>query len=630
MSQEQRTRRGIIIALNVVMAIAGAAAAATLVMEYGFREPPVEPDLLHAIQTAIVLVFVLDWLVRLLIAPRRLRYLRQAWIDLSLILAAGAGALLSLYMEWDTADILSAGALYVFVAQGYLLVTIVLRAVTVNTPPVECRLHPSWLLIGGFLFLCLVGSGLLKLPVATREQYTDRFYYVDALFTAVSATCLAGLTVRDIAEVFTPFGQAVILMLIQLGGLGIVLFGAAVATFLGKGLRLPGTAALDPMPSEDLAGQLSRMVTFVVISTIVIEVIGAVLLLPMFLDVQDQLGAGGSAGKATWDSVFHSVSAFCNAGFSLYSDNMMHGARQGWDRPIRDHWQVIGVMAPLIVLGGIGFPVLQDCRVYLWSLVARLRGQDRTAPPGEEATRRPRLTLHTKIVLASTFLLICGGAAGLLIVESVSSQSPESGANIQAISPKQGDWRTMEPEGRFREAIFQSVSARTAGFSTIDCAELSNAGKLWMSGLMVVGGSPAGTAGGMKTVTFVLLLVTVWCVLRRRGEVEVFRRSIPADLVRGIVTLAVMYLVLVGLVTLTLCMVMPGYAFIDLLFESCSACGAVGLSTGITRQLTDPGKVGLILGMFIGRVGPLALVMALAGGLPRTQYPYPNEGVVIG
>ncbi len=193
------------------------------------------------------------------------------------------------------------------------------------------------------------------------------------------------------------------------------------------------------------------------------------------------------------------------------------------------------------------------------------------------------------------------------------------------------DWPRMAFSQRVRAALFQSITARTAGFNTIDMSELSSAGKLWMCGLMTIGGSPAGTAGGMKTITFVILLVAAYCVLRRREEVEVFHRSLPGELLRRAVAVAGLYLALVVVVALGLCMAMrTGFDCIDLLFEACSACGTVGLSTGVTGSLNLPGKLIIIVGMFAGRIGPLTMLLAVTSKMRHVRFAYPRESVVIG
>ena len=613
-------RRRLVTAMNIVLALAGTAAVASLLLEYGgFDHVRQKYRLaLHATQGCVLVVFILDRLGRLALATSRLKYLRGNWLDFALILVLGVVAAVVFRLR---GRFLSVTALYIAITQVYILVTVVLHALSVNLHFADSGVHPSWMLIGSFALMCLVGSGLLMLPAA-RAPEAERFYYGDALFTAVSATCVTGLVVRDTGRDFSVFGQSVILTLIQLGGLGIMLFGTVLAMWVGKGLSMRGSDAIGQMLGHEGIGRLARTVKFVVVATLGFELIGAVLMYPMFLGSPDATGRVMSAGAAVWHSVFHSISSFCNAGFSLYNANMMAGVGDAaWVAPLRGSWQIMGVMAPLIVLGGMGFPVLQDLAGYARRFLGRLRspaGLSHHARPGRRP--RPRLALHSKLVLTTSAVLIVLGAGVMYLVEP----SPRTDGTG-------GDWTGMARPARVREAIFHSISARTAGFNTIDMAELTSAGKLWLCGLMVVGGSPASTAGGMKTATLALLIAATWSVLRRRNELEIFNRSVASELLRRAVTLAVLYMVLLGTVTLLLCVAMRRPTqFIDLLFESCSACGTVGLSTGITRELTWFGKFVIIGGMFAGRLGPLTLLLGLTSKIRHVRYSYPRENVVIG
>ena len=619
----------ILFGLNIALAAASLVAIATLILEYGgFRPVPVPRGLLHAVQLVVVLFFVLDRLVRLRLARDPGAYLRQNWVDFGLI---GVGlAVLAIGYRFHL-EIISAGTLYVIITQGYLFVVLVLRGIGVNLLVAQSRIHPSILFAGSFAVLCLVGSGLLMLPAATTSS--RGIWYLDALFTSTSATCVTGLIVLDTGGDFTPFGQAVILLLIQAGGLGVMLFGSVLAMMIGKGLTVRSSTALGEMLGTKRVGELGRTVRFVVLVTLVTEAAGACLLYPMFRGAQQAGLQRYRVAGAVWDSVFHSVSAFCNAGFSLHRANMMAGVNEGWAVPLREHWQMLGVMAPLIVLGGLGFPVLRDCAGFGWAHLCRFR-RLRSGSAAERLTgsARPRLTLQSKLVLWASGLLIVWGAVVLLLLEPPLGRRDRVGSHrIERERVRvEADWQEMKSIPRVREALFHSITARTAGFNTIDMAELSDAGKLWLCGLMVIGGSPAGTAGGMKTMTFALLVLTAYCVLRRREEVEVFGRSVSPLLLRKAVTLLVLYAGLVAAVTLLLCVAMRGNDLVDLLFEACSACGTVGLSAGVTAKLTTPAKFVIIGGMFIGRLGPLTLLVALFGRVRPARYSYPAEEVLIG
>ncbi len=621
--------------LNVVLALTGLAAVATLVLDYGFTLAPSQQRVVHIVQTVILVVFILDRVLRLLLAPRRRDYLRENWIDFALIVLVVAGLLVGYRMK---GRFLSAGALYVIITQLYILATLVLRGVGLNLRFAGSGIHPSWLLVGSFALLILAGSGLLMLPAAVEEAYYPKWYYDDALFTSTSAVCVTGLVVRDTGTHFTTFGQAVVLGLIQTGGLGIMLFGTVLAMAVGRGLSLRGTAAVQHMLSSEEPGQIGRLVKFVVVTTLTAEAVGALLLYPMFCRPQGPPDAliTLDAVQAAWHSVFHSVSAFCNAGFALYGNSMMQGTREGWVHPLRENWQVYGVIAPLIILGGLGFPVLEDCARWGRQVLARLarRLHPRYGHLGF-INPLPRLTLHSKIVLSTSGVLIAGGAALLLLVEP--PPGPPSGtvgrhAFVMEETRQRSDWSQVRGSGRVLHALFTSVTARTAGFNTIDMAELSNAGKLAVCLLMIIGASPASTGGGIKTVTVALLVLTVYSTLLRRNEVELFRRSIAAEVLRKAVTVTVLFVAMLILLTFLLSVELrQERSFLDLFFEVTSASCTVGLSTGLTSHLATPwSKLILVIGMFVGRLGPLTLLAGFASRVRRVDYQYPQETVIIG
>jgi trk system potassium uptake protein TrkH len=529
--------------------------------------------------------------------------------------------------------------LYVVITQAYLLIVLVLRGVGVNLRMAGSGIAPPRLLVLSFALVCLAGAGLLMLPRATPVG-VDALTPIDALFTSVSATCVTGLVVRDTGLEFDLFGQAVILVMIQLGGLGIMLFGTVLALLSGRVLGVRESVALGQAVGAETVGSLGRVARFIVAATLAAEAIGAALLYPVFATLPDAAGQPLPPGQAVWHSVFHSVSAFCNAGFSLYGRSLMHGVREGWPTAIRETYAVMGVIAPLIVLGGLGFPVLRDLGRLVRKLVLHLlrrvgKGRPRPTsldPAGQASGVRLRLSLHSRMVLVTSAVLIVLGAAVLLMVEPTGGELRVIGRVPHAAA---GELPGGEGLGttwltRVRAAVFQSITARTAGFNTIDMAELSAAGKLWMCALMTIGGSPASTAGGMKTMVVALLALTAWSSLRGRPAVEAFHRTVSHDLVRKAVTLAVLYLLLVLIVTLLLCVEMRGHDLVDLLFEACSACGTVGLSTGVTANLTFSSKIVIIAAMFVGRLGTLTMLLAFSRRMKPVEYAYPGEDVVIG
>ncbi|MBN1942226.1 MAG: hypothetical protein JW849_02930 [Phycisphaerae bacterium] len=621
---------GVVFVLNILLALAGAAAVGTLVLLHGGFDKdslPMSPDAIAAVEGGIVVFFLLDRLVRLLLAWDRWKYFKSNWLDYVLMVFFIA-AMLAVYQY--RRDLVSAGALFLIITQVYMLAVVVLRGVGANLMLAGSGLPPAWLLIGSFAALCLVGSGLLMLPAAIPEEFQARWYYPDALFTATSATCVTGLVVVDTGTHFTRFGQAVIFSLIQLGGLGIMIFGTTLAILAGKSFSVRGSEAVTELLSTNRVGELGRIVRFVILITLLAEAIGALLMLEMFLSpgVRDAWGRPLPVSGAVWHAVFHSVSAFCNAGFALYPDNLMAGVHDGWPSPLREHWQVLGVFAPLIVLGGLGFPVLQDLMGYLRRVVARgvrrLRGA-----AAHTLGRRAGLSLHSKIVLSTSAVLIVLGAVGLAVMAAAEEKPSNSIIYGQAQTTRK-DWSQMNAGEKTAAAVFQSITARTAGFNTIDINRLSNANKLWLCMLMSIGGSPASTAGGMKTVTVALMMLAAWSILRRRQRVEAFGRTVSDVLLRRAITLAMLYLMLVMIVTLLLSVGLPNENLIDLLFEACSACGTVGLSTGVTTRLGLTEKFVVTAAMYLGRIGPMTLLAALAAGARRVPYSYPEEHVVIG
>ena len=621
--------RKVILVLDLILALTAVIAVASLVLEYGFpQHRPLSVRVLHVIDLAVVWVFLIDRLIRLLMARTRWKQiLRRNWPDYVLLVLGVAALVVSFRVR---GQILGIGAAYVIVTQVYIVFVLLLRAGSLNQRAADSGVHPAKLFLFSFAVVCLVGSGLLSLPAASARPITTG-HYLDALFTSVSATCVTGLITVNTGSDWTPFGQAVILCLIQLGGLGVMMFGTVLAMMMGKALGVRGTSAVGELVSAESIGDVYKIIKFIVLATLLMEAFGAALLWPMYASITQAstLDNGTvtavrvfSDRQAIWFSVFHSISAFCNAGFSLHDANLMAGLGEGWDRPIREHWQIMGVFAPLIIVGGLGFPVLKDAAEYLTALVRKVARRGRRVVVGEQSRPRPRLSLQSRLVLLATLCLLIGGFLGFLLLGATRGD-PAPG--------EPDDWRSMGFWTRVRESAFASVTARTAGFNTFDMNELSQAGKLWMCMLMSIGGSPAGTAGGMKTVTFVLLLVTIWSVLRRREEIEVFKRSISIELLRKTLTVAVLYILLVVTTTLGLCIALNWDSrFVDILFEACSACGTVGLSTGVTWELNAAGKVIIILAMFAGRLGPITLLVALTGKAAHVRYSYPAENLTIG
>ncbi len=597
-----------------VVTVSAVAAVVALAFEYGFRTPPWPRSLLLGIQFAAALVYVAARVVHVVKSGNRWGALRGCWVDGVLLL--GALVFLFFRLEVSTRPVVRVFALYVAVVQGVLIARLAVEAVRLQLMLSRSRLHPARTIAIMFVTLILIGAAALALPKATMPHvFADATSslaarLIDCLFTATSATCVTGLTVLDTGSDFTAFGQMVILALIQAGGLGIMIFGGIIGLLVGRQLSLRQSLALQDSISHKTVGDLRRIAVFVVVTTFVVEAIGAALLYPIWDD-------SFSVSQRVFHSVFHSVSAFCNAGFSLQSDSLI---------PFRRSWSVYGCIMPLIVIGGVGFPVLRDLSLAIPAAVgARLRRRRRGVAIQRLDRGHSRLTLHTKLVLATTAVLIVVPTPLFMLFESV-------GHGGVVVSQVGGD-RIQDADmvGRFFDALFLSVTCRTAGFNTVAMGAdaLTPASHMLGAILMFIGGSPGSTAGGVKTIAMAVLLLSVWTTLRGRQRVEIFGRSVPDVTVRRAGVVVIIMFALISVVTLTLC-VTEGVPLRSALFESVSACGTVGLSTGITPSLTPLGRVVIMLAMVAGRLGPLTLLIALAGRAGSARYEYAREDVGIG
>lgn len=451
-------------------------------------------------------------------------------------------------------------------------------------------MSPARLLLLSFASLIAVGTvGLATIP---GLYVGERLGWLDALFTATSAVCVTGLIVVDTATRFTLLGQAYLLVMIQLGGLGILTFTTLVILAMGRRVSLRQRAAVGQGPEEVADLEFRDVLRSVVLFTFTFEAVGALCLWGAWTPA---LGVGG----ALWAGIFHSVSAFCNAGFSVFSHSLAGSAGS----PL-----VLAVVMLLVVAGGIGFLTLIELRAHM-------------ARAGEG--RRRRLSLHTRLVLVTTGVLLGAGWAAFAALEW------------------NGVLASLGPVDRIGNALFMSVTARTAGFNTVDYAAVSPPTTLITMLLMAVGGSPGSTAGGMKTTTFAVLVLAALARLRGRHEVSVGGRALPDDAVRRALALWVAGSVLVAGTVLLLATVEMGAAgapasagdpFLFLLFEAVSAFNTVGLSMGATSELSGVGKGAVILLMYLGRVGPMAAAAALVppGNGRRDLVRHAREDVIIG
>ena len=439
---------------------------------------------------------------------------------------------------------------------------------------IKKRLSSSQIIILGFAGAILFGSILLTLPFSTRDGHGALFS--DALFTATSAVCVTGLVVQDTATYWSTFGQAVIIALIQIGGMGVVTVAIAISSFSGKQISLKQRSTMQEAISAHKVGGIVRLTGFIIKMTIIFELLGAVIMAPTFCKEFGVL-------KGIWYAIFHSISAFCNAGFDLMGAKTPYSSLTYFvDNPVINF-----VIMSLIIIGGIGFMTWDDIKV------------------NKHHVRKYRM--QSKVILITTVLLISLPALYFFLFEF-------------------GD----KPMGeRIWSSLFQSVTPRTAGFNTADLTQISETGTAITIMLMLIGGSPGSTAGGMKTTTLAVLFSTAISVFRRREETHFFGRRVNDDTIRNAATILMMYVILF-LTGGFLISHIESLPLLTCLYETASAIGTVGLTLGITPNLGIASQIILIVLMYIGRVGGLTLIFsALSGNQGNTARP-PQEKITVG
>ena len=441
------------------------------------------------------------------------------------------------------------------------------------------RLTPPRIVILSFLAVILLGTILLSLPVS--RQPGQNLSFIDALFTAASAACVTGLVVKDTGLFFSNFGQMVILVLFQAGGLGIMTLSTVFAVMLGKKLSLKENLVIQSTVGQEQKKSIITLLKYILLLTFIFEALGTIVLLLQGFNFKSAL--------------FHAVSAFCNAGFSLYSDSFI---------PYQGDVIINLVIIVLIIAGGLGFVVLLELPKLRFYFSKRKKTS-------------LRLSLQTKIVLCVSLVLLVLGTLGIFVLEKNTA--------LAGLSLK----------NKISASFFQSASSRTAGFNTLEINSLSAGGKWWLIFLMFVGASPGSTGGGIKTVTLGVVLVSLGAMLRNRPHVSVFGRRLPREVLNKALAIFCLALLWVFVFTLLLCITESNYdhgpdGFIKILFEVTSAFGTVGLSTGITPGLSLMGKVLIIITMFVGRIGPLTLALAVALREQAPSLRYPEEKVMVG
>ncbi|MDO5690479.1 MAG: TrkH family potassium uptake protein [Tissierellia bacterium] len=440
---------------------------------------------------------------------------------------------------------------------------------------IQLEMNPSRFLALGFFLVILTGSILLTLPISsTSGTFTP---FIDAAFTATSAVCVTGLVTVNTAMHWTTFGHVVIITLIQLGGLGIMTWAILIALLMKKRITLRDRLVIhEQMNTGSLQGMV-KLIIYVLKSTFLIELIGALLLSFTFVPAY-------GLGKGIWYSVFHAISSYCNAGFDILGETSV--------APYVGSVAVILPISALIVLGGIGFNVYMDVT-------------------NKKSFRS--LALHSKLALSMTGILLAIGTLLFLLLEY---HNPNSIKNEPFFT-------------KLLASFFQSVTTRTAGYFSVDQVNITDASAIVSIILMFIGGSPAGTAGGIKTTTLSLLLLTARSEIKGYEDVVAFNRRISTATIRKALSLIIISLIWISIISLLLTMTEP-FPYINLLFETTSAFATVGLTRGVTPGMSSFGKILIMTTMYLGRTGPLTLAFALSRREHKKKYREPKGDVLVG
>ncbi len=440
----------------------------------------------------------------------------------------------------------------------------------------KTSLTPMRILAIGFAIVIFTGAVLLSLPVSSADGKATPF--VDCLFIATSSTCVTGLVTLDTGTHWNYFGKTVIMILIEVGGLGFMSFATLLALLLGRKISLQERLIMQESLNTFKLQGLVKMAKYVLIFTFTVQTIAALILSTQFIPMF-------GLAKGIYYSVFHSISGFCNAGIDLFGNFTSVTAYY-------DNSVIILTLGSLIIIGGLGFYVWQE--LYFNGL--------------------KRLSTSTKVVLTVTGILIFGGMALMYLFEM------NNPATIQ----------NMDLKGKLLSSWFASVTPRTAGFNSISTSDMSPAGRFLTIILMFIGGSPGSTAGGIKTTTFGILFLTVLSVVRGRDDVEIYKKRISRELVKRAVAITSIAMCLITVVTMILCITEKGASLEYIIYETVSAFGTVGLTLGLTPHLSVAGKLVLAFTMYCGRVGPLTLAIALAKRNSMKGIRYPEDKIIVG
>lgn len=573
--------------LNFLLAVVALLAIVSFFAEFGFYLSDNKIRILKLLNFVIIFYFILYSIIKLVLVYDRFQYLKSHWFNYLLVFLLLGETLIFIFSLDPQVfkhlltgkGLLNISKLYIVIFQITIFLSILSYGYKVNQKIASHRFYPARVLLMSFAVIILIGTIFLIFPKAVNPG--QKLSVMDAIFTSTSATCVTGLTIADTGTVFSSFGQIIILILIQIGGLGLMTYASFFALILGQNISLREKILMRDVLNTQSMDVISRLLVSTVVFTFIIEGIGAVLIF---------IGLGANEltiGERIYSGIFHSISAFCNAGFSIYPDSLIS---------LRQNYLVVSTMACLIILGGLGFPVILNLlSIGFFS----------------KQTSARALSVQTRLVVGISGMLILIGTVFFLAVE-----------NHQTLL-------NLSWTEKVFNAFFQSVTTRTAGFNTVDIAKIAPATALLFMFLMFVGASPGSTGGGIKTTTMAILLTGVWSIVKGRNRVELFKKDIPFMVLNRAIIIFIFSIFFVFICTLLLTL-FENFPFLDLLFETISAFGTVGLSRGVTPFLSGGSKFVIILLMFFGRLGALTISLAITSPKETYHYTYPSENVMVG
>jgi len=560
----------------------------SLALPYLLSSYELKEKIVLNINQVILLSFGVLFYLRLFVEHKSIQFLKSHWFE---GIAATIALILGFDLIFDNAlliqdtlqefGIKNPGSKVLLIVKLYLISIILIKVIQVIPRIIATTKNPARLVLSSFFVVIIIGSIALSLPVSTTNN--EGLAPIDALFMSASAVCVTGLAVVDISVQLTFFGQLIILLLIQLGGIGIITFATFLALFISERIGVNQRHVLQDIVSESDISAVSLALLRIVLFTVSIEAIGVIVYYFSWAELIPE------AGERLYFAVFHAISAFCNAGFSLFSNSFA-------DTSNALSWSVNMNTMFLIIAGGLGFTTIWEIiqGVFLF---------------GKSKVQR-RFSLHSTITLRMTIGLIFGGA---LLIGFLEWNGVFAGYSVS---------------DKILLSLFQSVTTRTAGFNSVDFGALTVGASLIVMVLMGIGGSPASTAGGIKTTTVYILFAAMLANIQGKQRVEIKNRTIPTSVIFKAISSLFLALMILLFSTILISIYEP-FSFIDLLFEQVSAFMTVGVSRGITAELSTIGKLIIISSMFFGRVGLLTFALAFAKKETNQNYRYPDEEVMV-